>query len=89
MQMIDPDTPIWQLTVFQFIQLIEKHMRIAVTPNPEKRYVYGIDGIADLFNCSRSKAVRLKQSGIIDAAIKQNGRTIIIDADLAIKLFGQ
>ncbi|MDR2037428.1 MAG: DUF3853 family protein, partial [Bacteroidales bacterium] len=38
-------------------------------PNKEKRYVYGIGGIARLFNCSLPTANRIKKSGKINAAI--------------------
>lgn len=53
---------------------------------PDKKYVYGIQGLADLCHCSRLTAQRIKDSGIIDDAIAQFERTIIIDADLAIEL---
>lgn len=37
----------------------------------EKKYVYGIDGIAEIFGCSRPTASRIKKSGRINAAIRQ------------------
>lgn len=52
----------------------------------QKRYVYGIAGIAQLFNCSTTTANRIKQSGRIDRAIVQSGRMITVDADLALQL---
>lgn len=52
----------------------------------EKKYVYGVKGLAELLGCSQAKAQRLKSSGKIDQAIFQDGHTIIIDADLALKL---
>lgn len=52
----------------------------------EKKYVYGISGIQKLLNCSESSAKRLKKSGVIDDAIIQNGRKIIIDVDRAMEL---
>lgn len=51
-----------------------------------KKYVYGISGIQSLLNCSESSAKRLKKSGIIDDAIIQNGRKIIVDVALALEL---
>ena len=51
-----------------------------------KKYVYGIDGIATLFNCSIPTANRIKGSGKIDKAIKQIGRKIIVDAEMALEL---
>lgn len=53
---------------------------------PSKRLVYGIAGIAQLFNCSMTTANRIKASGKIDKAISQTGRMIAVDADLALQL---
>ena len=53
---------------------------------PQKRLVYGIAGIAQLFNCSMTTANRIKSSGKIDRAISQCGRMITVDADLALEL---
>lgn len=47
----------------------------------EKKYVYGIGGIARLFGCSMPTANRIKKSGKIDRAITQIGRKIIVDPD--------
>ena len=54
----------------------------------EKKYVYGIKGIADLFNCAIPTANRIKASGKIDKAITQIGRKIIVDAEYALELAG-
>ena len=45
-----------------------------------------INGIASLFGCSKSTAQRIKNSGIIDDAITQVQRKILVDADLALQL---
>ena len=50
------------------------------------KYVYGLAGIAYLFGCSIPTANRIKKSGRIDRAIKQIGRKIIVDAELALEL---
>lgn len=52
---------------------------------PKGNY-YGIEGIARIFGCSVPTANRIKKSGIIDKAITQIGRKIVIDADLALTL---
>ncbi len=52
------------------------------------KYVYGLSGIAQLFGCSIPTANRIKKSGKIDKAIKQIGRKIIVDAELALELAG-
>ena len=55
-------------------------------PSSQKRYVQGYQGIASLFGCSKSTAQRIKKSGIIDEAITQVNRKILVDADLALQL---
>ena len=52
----------------------------------DRRIVYGLKGIQQLFNCSKTTASRIKQSGRIDAAISQIGDMIVIDADKALEL---
>ena len=61
----------------------------ASSSKEEKRYVYGLAGIARLFGCSLPTANRIKQSGKINRAITQVGRKIIVDADLALELAGR
>ena len=57
--------------------------------NPNKKHVYGLHGIAQLFGCSMPTANRIKKSGKIDRAITQIGRKIIVDAELALELAGR
>ena len=58
-----------------------------VTPQvASKGNYYGIEGIARVFGCSVPTANRIKKSGIIDKAITQIGRKIVVDADLALSL---
>jgi len=86
------NTPIWQLTVDQFRLLMETTIRKSVDTNTKekektpKRYVHGVIGIKQLFNCSYPTAHKLKET-IIKPAVHQQGRVIIVDVDLAIKLF--
>ena len=89
MMEITSDTRIIDLTVGQLMDLIAKAQAPAVEKAPEqtKRLVYGISGIAQLFNCSMTTANRIKASGRIDDAITQHGRIIVVDADKALVLF--
>lgn len=84
------DTPLWQLTVSEFMDLHKQAIAEAIKPvtkqKAEKRYVYGLSGLASLFGCSRGTAAAYKKSGKFDAAISQEGRKIVIDADLALEL---
>ena len=61
----------------------------ASSSKEEKRYVYGLAGIARLFGCSLPTANRIKQIEKIDRAITQISRKIIIDAELALELTGR
>ena len=83
--MITPDTPIWQLTVREFMEIMNSNEQ---KPVEQKKYDYGIAGIARTFNCSRSTALRIKNSGKIKKAISQTGRKIVIDVEMALKLYG-
>ena len=82
MKNIDPQTPIWQLTVEEFIQ-VSKNI------SSEKKYEYGLKGLAKILGCSVSKASEVKSSGLLDKAIIQNGNIIIIDKEMALQLFGK
>jgi len=87
--MYDLNTPIWQLTVGEFIELQQRiyPKTQSEEKKPErKRLVYGIKGLAKLLSCSTTTAQRIKNEGVIDKAITQFGRKIIIDADMALKL---
>lgn len=86
---ITPETRIIDLTVGQLMDLIANAQAPVVEKKPEqtKRLVYGISGIAQLFNCSMTTANRIKASGRIDDAITQHGRIIVVDADKALLLF--
>ena len=57
-----------------------------VTPEYKKRYVYGVQGIAETFGCSIPTANRIKASGVIDDAITQVGRKIVVDPEFALRL---
>lgn len=80
MKNIDPKTPIWQLTVEEFLE-VSKNI------NPENKYEYGLKGLAKILGCSISKASEVKSSGLLDKAIVQNGNIIIIDKEKVLELF--
>ena len=83
--------PVWQMTGEELLFLAQ-HGNISTSrestktssSKEEKRYVYGLAGIARIFGANR-----IKQSGKINRAITQVGRKIIIDADLALELAGR
>ena len=93
---VTDDTPIAMLTVGQLrevlfpkalLDLIEKQQIIDEERIP-KRYVHGVVGIKQLFNCSYPTAHKLKET-ILKPAIEQQGRVIVVDVDHAMKLFAE
>ena len=84
--------PLWQMTGEEFIYLSksaghdnETESKVITTIDASSsKYVYGLSGIASLFGCSIPTANRK-----IDRAIKQLGRKIIVDAELALELAGK
>ena len=80
-------TPIAALSVADFKELINSLIGQESQPAPQqKRLVYGIKGIEELFNCCHLTAQRYKKT-FLAPAIKQRGRKIIVDAEYAIELF--
>lgn len=87
MNQLDLNKPLFKLTAGEFLLLLKES--VSEQPKQEeaqKRLVYGIAGIAQLFGCSKTTANRIKASGKIDEAITQCGRMITVDADLALSL---
>ena len=86
--------PVWQMTGEEFVML-SRHASDKTEEQPQpvtetdRKYVYGIAGIARLFGCSLPTANRIKKSGKIDKAVTQIGRKIIVDAELALELAGK
>lgn len=92
--MINQDTRIIDLTVAQLAEVIDRAVEESLkrrqpTEPGLPRFVYGIKGIAQIFGVSERQARYIKSSGVISKAIKQQGRTIITDANLALQLFGK
>ena len=87
-----PNIPLWQLTVPEFAGLMIGLLSEFVAHPTEKSsrdpplMVHGLDGLCELIGCSKSTAMRLKNSGVLDEAIVQIGRKIIINADKALEI---
>lgn len=86
----DDTTPIAALTVGDIKDLF-RGMTQTETPSrtvPSGNLVYGLRGIQRLFGVSHKTAQYYKDH-VIQDAVRQNGRTIVVDADLALELFNQ
>lgn len=92
---ITKDTPISFLTVGQLQaalgldddQIAKQREKGAASSNAEqKRYVYGLRGIRELFGVSHATAQRYKNT-FLQEAVSQQGQIIITDAEKALELF--
>lgn len=92
MSTLDQTRPLWTLTVGEYIELIGQTQRPETKPMvlgsipTHKPTAYGIEGLAQILGCGKTKAGALKATGALDEAITQMGRTIIIDAEKALDL---
>ncbi len=87
----DNNKRVVDLTLGEVLDAIEARVKQTMSgqvrrDEVDRRMVYGLKGIQQLFNCSKTTASRIKQSGRIDAAISQIGDMIVIDADKALEL---
>ena len=94
MSKISDSTPMGQIPLGLFWELYEQ--RYGVKPHSSqnivkpttRRLVYGLRGIQELFGCSHKQAQFYKDH-VIQEAVKQNGRKIVVDADYALELFNE
>ena len=94
----DTAKPLYTLTVGEFFQMMEdfvqraadgaKDNNTAEADKPTGRLVYGLAGIEELFHVSHKTAQYYKDH-VIQEAVRQNGRKIVTDVDLALKLFNE
>lgn len=73
------------VTVEELATVIAYKLQTVEQPK-EKRLVKGISGIMEIFKCGRSKASELRKSGVLDAAIIEDGRMFLVDVDKALEL---
>lgn len=89
---ITGETPIAALTVEQFVGLlVQNKLPESATTQPidyTQGYVYGLQGIRQLFKVSHTTAQRYKNT-FLKPAIRQNGRKIVVDVAKAHELFGE
>ena len=92
---ITDDTPIVMLTLGQLKDALREILTPAITPirNEEQterycsnEYVFGLQGICDLFGVSKSTTIKYKNTWLAPAA-KQRGNQIIVHRKTALKLF--
>lgn len=84
---IPDDTPLYKLTVGEFKNLCSSLLPKSKEAEDDE-IVYGLEGIAKIFGVSKNQAYRMKKSGKLDGAIKQEGQVIITYKKKALELFG-
>lgn len=78
-------------TVEEFLDAAAERFGLTLDDHQEEQrkkrnLVYGLSGLSQLLGCSTSTAARIKKSGVLDPAIHQTGKIIVVDADLALDL---
>jgi hypothetical protein len=87
------NTPVWQLTTGELLDFLSDYISpeqpAKTTSNYNDKYVYGIAGIAKLLGVSKTMVCAYRKKGWIEPAIKQMGRKIVCNAQIALDLFGK
>lgn len=89
---MEDSTRIIDMTIADLNRLLDERERLLVERIRTEveaglpSHVEGIKGIARIYGCSMATAQRIKNSGLIDAAITQVGRKIVTDTRLALAL---
>jgi hypothetical protein len=86
---MNQNTRIVDITVGELTDIIKSLIPTGIVKEEkpkDKWLVYGMKGLAGLFGCSTVTAWEIKKSGVIDKAISQMGRTIVVDAEKALEL---
>ena len=79
MKGLDLNTPLWQLTVGQFLDLCQQANQVPEEKEESGELVYGLDGLARLLGCSKTTAQARKSAGEFDEALYQTGRKVVFD----------
>ena len=76
---ITGDTPVYQLSVNQLLDILGKKEPVETAKQvpAEREFVHGLEGLQKLLNCSKSTALKLKQSGKVPCI--QVGRKLMFD----------
>lgn len=77
------------VTVEELADVICSKLANNSTEKNTKKMLKGIAGIQEIFHCCKSKASKIRRSGILDPAITQTGRDFLIDSDKALELMNK
>lgn len=70
------------------LALSDKELGTVDDPKKEvkKHYVYGYQGLCDFLKIGKTSVYKLLKSGVIDAAVTQKGKILIVDSDMVLDL---
>ena len=87
---VQDTTKLSELTVADLRMLFREFQseKMEEIVRPSGKLVYGLRGVQQLFGCSH-KTAQCYKDHVIREAVSQNGRKIVVDADLALKLFNE
>ena len=100
MSITESTRPLYALSEGEFFTSLEQFLDEALAKSgrstsaesqntdPSRRFVYGLIGIEKALGVSHKTAQKLKD-GILAPAVKQRGRKIVTDLELALKLFDE
>lgn len=82
------EKPMWQMTGQEVLSLLRSALPDVKAPQEkEPEMGHGIAGIAEILNCSPAKAQQIKNTGYIDDALYQAGRTILINREKLLEVY--
>lgn len=92
-RLIDDSTPVATMTAgelksFLGLDMPPKIISVPADDSKPIHYVYGLAGIQNLFGVSHVTAQKYKNT-FLRPAVSQNGRKLVINADLAMQLFAE
>jgi hypothetical protein len=82
------NTRLIDMTFGELIDAIKKYQQpTTIIQEPKEKWlVYGREGLAELFGCSKKHADTIRNSGVIDKAVSRIGKIIVVDAEKALEL---
>lgn len=74
--------------LWEELKMLRAEIKKLEPVKPQEEY-YGIAGIAEILNCCKTTAQRVKNTGYIDDALFQVGRQILVDKAKLKQLYKQ
>lgn len=84
---MDVNTRIIDLTVGELVSIIKDTVRIETNAQPKDEMVQGLSGLAKTLGVSVTTAQKIKNSGILNDAIGQVGRKVLVNATKAREIY--